>query len=613
MARGFIQGYVEQGGNPVITDGRTSTTDVQKSFPLATVTVFNAGTAVLASIFSDSGGTPKANPFIADADASWDFWANPGNYDIQFSGAGITSPFTMFSVFIQDPSPTVLQDPGSNGYVVRTALNTTVARTLTGTANEITITNGNGTGGNSVFSLPAALVFTGKTIAGGAYTPATIVGGTHTSITALSIRSTGAAFDTAIAVSEVLTANRILTVTLNDASRTISLGGNLTTANAFVTSGNFSLTLTQTGVTNVTLPTTGTLATLAGVETFTNKTINPLKITDSVSSAPRIYAITNSELVRLIDNALGAATNAVAIHNNVSGQPVFVLAAGADATVGMVLGSKSTGNTVLQTNGTDRITVNGSAAEVYFGEGITDTTPVATYTLLGTGGSGSNITGTELVLSGGKGTGNAAQALVQFKFPLTGASGTTLQSLSTASFPPWVSMHVRENGSISVTNTVTETSILGASQHNSTKTIEAGLGRAGRIFRLKLIGNFTNSGTPTLRFRLYLGGTVIADTGAIATTNNTTTGIGAFVIDAELAIRTVGAAGTVHVMSLRAMYVSIQSAAGVMNMIAAASPGGGTTVIDFTVAQTFDVTAQWGTAAAANSLVIWDSYIDMAR
>jgi hypothetical protein len=54
---------------------------------------------------------------------------------------------------------------------------------------------------------------------------------------------------------------------VNNGSSTITLGGNLTT------SGAFALTLTQTGTTNVTLPTTGTLATLAGTETFTNKTL----------------------------------------------------------------------------------------------------------------------------------------------------------------------------------------------------------------------------------------------------------------------------------------------------------------------------------------------------
>jgi hypothetical protein len=45
-------------------------------------------------------------------------------------------------------------------------------------------------------------------------------------------------------------------------------------ANTFATSGANALTLTTTGPTNITLPTTGTLATLAGVETLTGKTIN---------------------------------------------------------------------------------------------------------------------------------------------------------------------------------------------------------------------------------------------------------------------------------------------------------------------------------------------------
>jgi hypothetical protein len=53
-----------------------------------------------------------------------------------------------------------------------------------------------------------------------------------------------------------------------NSGKTITLGGNLTTSGAFAT------TLTATNTTSVTLPTTGTLATLAGAETLTNKTIN---------------------------------------------------------------------------------------------------------------------------------------------------------------------------------------------------------------------------------------------------------------------------------------------------------------------------------------------------
>ena len=46
---------------------------------------------------------------------------------------------------------------------------------------------------------------------------------------------------------------------VNNGSNTITLGGNISTAGAFTTSGAFGLTLTTTALTNVTLPTSGTL------------------------------------------------------------------------------------------------------------------------------------------------------------------------------------------------------------------------------------------------------------------------------------------------------------------------------------------------------------------
>lgn len=70
---------------------------------------------------------------------------------------------------------------------------------------------------------------------------------------------------------------------VNNGSSTITLGGNL------VTSGSFATTLTATGTTSVTLPTTGTLATLAGTETFTNKTF-----TSPVTNSPTLTLSTSS-------------------------------------------------------------------------------------------------------------------------------------------------------------------------------------------------------------------------------------------------------------------------------------------------------------------------------
>ncbi len=82
-------------------------------------------------------------------------------------------------------------------------------------------------------------------------------------------------------------------------------------ASATVTSsGNFAYTRTLTGATNVTFPTSGTLATLAGTETFTNKHITPQvqSVTDAGGTLTPV-SITN-DLV--IATALSQATTIAA-------------------------------------------------------------------------------------------------------------------------------------------------------------------------------------------------------------------------------------------------------------------------------------------------------------
>ena len=99
-----LQGFAQAGDQQVTTAGQVSTTVVQGSFPLCTVTVYLQGTMTLASIFSNNTGTARSNPFTADANGNWFFYAANGRYDVAFSGTGIAAPFTLSDFLLFDPS-----------------------------------------------------------------------------------------------------------------------------------------------------------------------------------------------------------------------------------------------------------------------------------------------------------------------------------------------------------------------------------------------------------------------------------------------------------------------------------------------------------------------------
>ena len=115
--------------------------------------------------------------------------------------------------------------------------------------------------------------FTGAAAAAGTLTGATLA----SNVTASSLTSVGtiiAGIWNGIAITGQYGGTGV-----DNTGKTITLGGNLTTAGAFAT------TLTVTSTTNVTLPTTGTLATLAGTETLTNKTLTSAVLGGIATSA----------------------------------------------------------------------------------------------------------------------------------------------------------------------------------------------------------------------------------------------------------------------------------------------------------------------------------------
>lgn len=146
-------GVIASGIVPIgsISPSFTNGTGVVGSYPGCTVTVYNTGTITLSSIFSDSIGTPKANPFTASlVDGYWFFYAANGAYDVQLSNAGIVTPFltNTFTVNVAAGADTDVQVNCSGlfcGYAGLTWVNSTTTLTATHEAITTSLTIGGGT------------------------------------------------------------------------------------------------------------------------------------------------------------------------------------------------------------------------------------------------------------------------------------------------------------------------------------------------------------------------------------------------------------------------------------------------------------------------------------
>jgi len=145
-------------------------------------------------------------------------------------------------------------------------------------------------------------------------------------------------------------------------------------------SGNFAFTRTLTGTTNVTLPTTGTLATLAGAETLTNKTL----------TTPIISSISNTGTLTLptsTDTLVGRATTDTLTNKTINGSNNTVtnisLTSGVTGTLPAANGGTGVANNAAMT-----VTGSGSFAYTRTLTGTTNVTFPTTGTL-------STLAGTE--------------------------------------------------------------------------------------------------------------------------------------------------------------------------------------------------------------------------
>lgn len=178
---------------------------------------------------------------------------------------------------------------------------------------------------------------------------------------------------------------------VNNTGRTITLGGNISTANSFTTAGNFATTLTTTGATNVTLPTSGTLATTTS-PTFTT----------SIDSGATFSAFGSSTALTL--GYTGTATSTTNISTGAVASGIAkTINIGTGGAVGSItninVGDADGGNTVINSQS---LIVPGNIA---VGASILATTgPILTLGVLSVGGTGyMNGTHVNQALTGGTG------------------------------------------------------------------------------------------------------------------------------------------------------------------------------------------------------------------
>jgi hypothetical protein len=163
---------------------------------------------------------------------------------------------------------------------------------------------------------------------------------------------------------------------------------------------------------------------------------------------------------------------------------------------------------------------------------------------------------------------------------------------------PVLSSFYRQVADRTIANTTTETTLFQDTGAIGTRTTPANSLFIGTTFRVLLSGIIDTSGNQNITLRAKLNGVTVATTGAISINADPND---FWKIEIDFTIRTVGVTGSV----IGTGQFTHENSNGHLTL---ASP----VVIDTTVANTFDITAQWNTADPTNTITTQIAHIDSA-